>query len=109
MLGTHNRSGTRFRTWPTRVRLAAIVLLAAFTITSTTGCRAGGMILARVIVTAAVTAMVLAAHDSHHHHPDCGHEYVVIERQRVYHYQERWEYYDRRDGQWYYYDDVEVY
>ncbi len=84
--------------------LAALMVMMLFN----SGCRVGAHILARTIVTAAVVAVVLAHHDAHYHDHHCGHRMIIVEDREVYQYQDRWEYYDSRHGEWYYYEDLEV-
>ena len=66
-------------------------------------------IVATAAITTAVAAAVIHSHDDHYHHSRCGHEYVIVDGREVYQYQGRWEYYDPYDGQWYFYEDLEVY
>ncbi len=91
-----------------KLRIAVIAALFAFMVVNTGCTRLGARILARTIVTAAVVATVLAYHDAHYHHHHCGHRMVIVERREVYHYQDRWEYYDADGGRWYYYEDLDV-
>lgn len=89
--------------------LVALMMIGAFSFTAVstgTSCNrymAGFMVQA--IVATAVVATVLAAHDAHFHSHHCGHSYVIVEERPVYHYEERWEYYDEESGRWYYYPD----
>ncbi|MFH1132206.1 MAG: hypothetical protein V1754_12790 [Pseudomonadota bacterium] len=49
------------------------------------------------------TVAVIAHHDAHMHHYQCGCHRRWYQDQWVYHYDGRWEYYDRHHGRWYYY------
>jgi len=93
----------------TRTAVITITLVALLALSST-ACTPG---MFRLVATAAITTAVVAAvihsHDDHYHHSRCGHEYVFVDGREVYQYQGRWEYYDPSDGQWYVYDDLEVY
>ena len=69
------------------------------------GCRPMAYFATRAIITAAVVAGVLATHDAHYHDHHCGHDYVYLDQREVYHYEDRWEYYDPHDGHWYHYEN----
>jgi len=65
-----------------------------------------GNVAAAAIYTAAIvgTLAMLSDHDGHYHFETCGHYRRWHSGRWVYNYQERWEYYDDYNGQWYYYD-----
>ena len=42
---------------------------------------------------------------AHHHHRRCGHRHIIVDKRKIYDYQGRWEYYDRKSDTWYYYED----
>ena len=89
-------------------RPLVVAALIATLLGSSAGCHPqfARVIAASLIAVAAVA--VLAHHDDHFHHHHCGHTYVVVEEREVYHYQDRWEYYDEGTGEWYYYDEPPV-
>ena len=64
---------------------------------------------ATAAITTALVAAVIHSHDDHYHHSRCGHDSVIVDGREVYQYQGRWEYYDSYDGQWYVYEDLDVY
>ncbi len=81
-------------------------ILVAVVITSLTqiGCGPRGFAAFRTVAAFAAIATVLAVHDAHFHSHHCGHEYVYVDERPVYHYEDRWEYYDSESGHWYYYE-----
>jgi hypothetical protein len=84
-----------------------LLLIACFIVSTlaSTGCGRMGVLAARAVITTAAVAMVLAAHDAHHHHRRCGHRHIIVDKRKIYDYQGRWEYYDRKSDTWYYYED----
>ena len=60
----------------------------------------------QALMTAAIigTVAVLTHHDAHFHDAYCGHPREWHDGRWVYHYQGRWEYYDHRSGNWYYFE-----
>lgn len=88
-------------------QLAVATLVAVMLTTTASGCGRMMPFMARMIVAGAITAVVLSHHDAHYHDHHCGHRRGYIDQQEVYHYQDRWEYYDPETETWYSYDDYE--
>ncbi len=88
-----------------KLRLALIALFVSLFAIGP-GCNRHTMhLLADVAFTAVAVAALVAVHDAHYHNHYCGHRYVYHEGHPVYFYEDRWEYYEERDGNWYYYPD----